>query len=132
MSDDGIKDQIRQVLDRMGELMDARDLAIVDLFAANGAMLVGSEPGEIVRGHSALPDFFTSIFVTGVRVHWAWDTIDIFADHGVGWLFCEGAAVICRDGTETRRPYRLSAVLAREDGQWRLRLFHGSEPKVFP
>ena len=130
MNDARAKDEIRALITRLGELMDARDLAIADLFAATDAMLVGSEPGEIVRGRAALSDFFAAIFATGARIHWDWDTLDIFSGSDTGWLFAEGAAVIRRDGSEARRPYRLSAVLLREDGDWRIGLFHGSEPKV--
>jgi ketosteroid isomerase-like protein len=92
-------------------------------------MLVGSEPGEIVRGGAALAAFFAALFAASVRLTWNWQTVEISNAGDTAWFFAEGEVVIQGSDGERRRPYRLSGVLSRIEDAWKWRLFHGSEPK---
>jgi len=121
----GIDDALR----RLGSLMYERAPAIADEFVAD-ALLVGSEPGEIARGRVAIAALFAGIHARPYRVTWQWDSIDANIDGAIGWFFAEGSVVIEDAGQQRRLPYRLAGVLEELEGQWRWRLFHGSEPRV--
>ena len=121
---------VKQALERLSALMAAADPAIAAQFdPAAEVLLVGSEVGEVVRGHQALGRFFAEIFALPLRIKWVWDDIEAGAQGETVWFFAEGAAVVLRDGIETRRPYRLSGVLVRTADGLRWRQFHGAEPK---
>ena len=120
---------LRQALGRFGILLKNRDRAVVDDFAPDG-MLVGSEPGEIARGHAELVPFFERLLAGPNSIIWEWDTLDIHAVGGLGWIFAEGVVVLDGPAGVRRLPYRLSAVLEASGSGWKWRLFHGSEPKV--
>lgn len=120
---------IEDTLWRLGRLMLERDPAIADEFVAD-AMLVGSEPGEVARGREAIRALFAGIHAQPYRVTWQWDSVDATVEGETGWFFAEGSVVIDDAGPERRLAYRLAGVLQQLDGQWRWRLFHGSEPRV--
>lgn len=120
---------IEDALWRLGRLMYERDPAIAEEFVPD-AMLVGSEPGEVARGREAIRALFAGIHARPYRVTWQWDSVDATVEDEVGWFFAEGSVVIEQDGGQTRLAYRLAGVLHQFDGQWRWRLFHGSEPRV--
>jgi ketosteroid isomerase-like protein len=120
---------LRAAVGRFGALVGSRDISIVDEFAPDG-MLVGSEPGEIVRGHAELRPFFERLLALPARITWEWETMDVHEVAPIGWVFAEGVVVLAESGSARRLPYRLSAVLECIGGGWKWRLFHGSEPKV--
>jgi ketosteroid isomerase-like protein len=120
---------LRQALQRLGMLVKGRDIAVVEEFAPDG-MLIGSEPGEIARGHHELTAFFTALFAKPVSVIWDWETLDLHASGANAWVFAEGAAVLDNSTGSRRLPYRLSGVLEAVGPGWKWRLFHGSEPRV--
>ena len=109
--------------------MYARSPAFADEFALDG-VLVGSEPGEVARGRAAIASLIATFHALPARYTWAWDAIDLGLDGPMAWLFAEGFVVKDVDGNQTRKAYRLSGVLAIDDGAWRWRLFHGSEPQM--
>ncbi len=116
-------------LARLGSKLHHRDQTIVDEFSdAVDVTLVGSEAGESARGKPAIAEFFRAAFGWPVRICWEWSGIDVCRQADILWFFAEGAAVITADTGENRKPYRLSGILALEDGVWRWRMFHGSEP----
>jgi hypothetical protein len=131
MAEHAISGEVTTLLDRLSALMQARDPAILDLFDDDDAtMLIGSEPGEIARGHTAIAALFKALFASPNAIHWEWDIIEANGAGDVAWFFAEGSAVLVGADETTWRAYRLSGVLVRRNGDWRLAQFHGSEPMI--
>jgi hypothetical protein len=49
------------------------------------------------------------------------------AEEAVGFA-AFGDVVLVEDGSEWRKPIRMTGLAVREGGRWRLRQFHGSIP----
>ena len=131
MAETSLTAEIAAFLDRLSALMQARDPAIIEQFTDDDAtLLIGSEPGEIARGRTAITALFAAIFASQNAVHWEWDIIEAARQGDIVWFFAEGSAVLVGSEETVWRAYRLSGVLARNGGDWRLAQFHGSEPMI--
>lgn len=131
MAETTLTAEIAAFLDRLSALMQARDPLIIEQFTDDDAtLLIGSEPGEIARGRTAIAALFAAIFTSPSAVHWEWDIIEAARQGDIAWFFAEGSAVLVGSEETTWRAYRLSGVLARNGGDWRLAQFHGSEPMI--
>jgi hypothetical protein len=115
-------------LDRLGELMFARDAAIVDELWSDGFRLIGSEKGEIADSRDQLEALFTRLFVHPARLRWVWDDKPVTIENDIAWVFAEGHVEISYSDHVDRRPYRLVAIFRKIGENWRWRLFSGSEP----
>ena len=116
---------VRKTLMRLNDRLARRDLALVDDFANDpDTLMVGSEAGEVARGRAGVEARLKEIFAQSDTLAFAWREVEVSVHGHVAFLHAEGEAVI---GAE-RRPYRLTGVLMLQDGLWRWRLFHGSEP----
>lgn len=121
---------IRMVLERFGELVAGRDMAVVAEFApAAEVLLIGSEIGEEARGHAALHVFLARVFAGPASIRWSWDRVDVAGVGEVAWVYAEGQVVVTREGSESRAPYRLTGVFQNVAGRWKWRHFHGAEPR---
>jgi hypothetical protein len=115
-------------MDRLGELLFARDPDIVDELWSEGFRLVGSEKGEVADSRDQLEAVFGDLFARPPRFRWAWDRTAITIENGIAWVFAEGNVVITFSDRAERRPYRLVAIFRKTDQGWGWRLFSGSEP----
>ena len=116
-------------LDRLGELLFARDPAIVDeLWSDLGFRLVGSEPGEIADTREGLALLMSSLFARKERLSWSWDDRTVTRQGEIAWVFAEGYVVVTAPERTDRLPYRLVCIFQRVAGDWRWRLFSGSQP----
>ena len=111
---------------RRGDLVETLALFVHDA----EVLLLGSEAGELARGTAALTEFFTSLFALPVRLGWVWHQSDVAALGDVAWLCAQGVVCVRHGAEDTQRPYRVTGVLVRRDGEWRWAQFHGSEPTV--
>ncbi|MDB5523303.1 MAG: hypothetical protein JWM58_1066 [Rhizobium sp.] len=115
-------------LDRLSELMFTRDRAIIDALWSDGFRLIGSEKGEVAETRDQLESLFNSIFTHPARFRWAWDERSVTIEDDIAWVFAEGHVEIVHADHVDRRPYRLVAIFHNRNGDWRWRLFSGSEP----
>lgn len=116
---------VRKTLMRLNDRLARRDLALVEDFADGpDTLLVGSEVGEVARGRAGIEAHLKSIFAMAETLAFSWREVEVAVHGHVAFLHAEGEAVL----GEVRRPYRLTGVLQLQDGLWRWRLFHGSEP----
>ena len=116
-------------LDRLGALLFARDPAIVDeLWSDLGVRLVGSEPGEIANTREGLAALMSSLFSRKARLSWSWDNRNVTRQGEIAWVFAEGHVVVTAPDRMDRLPYRLVCIFQRVAGEWRWRLFSGSQP----
>jgi hypothetical protein len=126
----GARAEVLSAVDRLGDLVWARDARIIEEFADHPeVLLVGSEDGEIARGRGEIGALIAGLFDLPVRLRWEWHRRDVSVARDIAWVFADGEAVVASEGEEKRRPYRLSGVLQRISGHWRWRQFHGSEPR---
>ena len=127
-----VRNEVLAKLSALDASVRSADLAgSVALFVDDGeALLLGSEAGELARGTAALTELFTSLFALPVRLGWVWDQTYVAAFGDVAWLCAHGMVCTRRGAEETQRPYRITGVLVRQDGEWRWAQFHGSEPAV--
>ena len=124
---EGIEDALR----RLGRRLFDRDSRIVEEFAED-AVLIGSEAGERADGRVAIGTLITGLFGRPARLTWDWQRVDVVVDGEVGWVVAEGHVVVSTESEKTLLPYRMTGVLHFQNGHWRWRLFHGSEPAGGP
>ncbi|HEY8616823.1 nuclear transport factor 2 family protein [Phenylobacterium sp.] len=125
----GAERGVRQALVRLNNRLAARDLTILEEFMPDAeTLLVGSEIGEVARGRMGLEAHFRALFERAAILAYDWREVEVAVHGPVAWLHAEGHAVLRGSGPEQRRPYRLTAVFELHQGQWKWRLFHGSEP----
>lgn len=124
------------IIDALGESFAVGDVdAVLGQFAATGeVMYAGSERGEVAVGHSGLRLLLTPLFERAERYSWRCDSVHLSA--------CADGFVVLADATlfvdpwpgtlngagRETFPYRVSGLLEDEDGSWRWRFCHGSEP----
>ena len=120
---------VRRTLIRLNELLAARDIAIVQEFAAGeDTLLVGSLPDDRARVRREMDAHFRRYFEQGETITFAWREVEVSVRGAVAWLHAEGEVVRHGPEGDRRRPYRLTGVLEQHGGKWLWRLFHGSEP----
>jgi ketosteroid isomerase-like protein len=91
-------------------------------------VLYGSGAGETVSGREALRAFAQGFFDQGLTLGWSWDALHCVQDGHVAWFVGPAVLRVEQAGTVREAPYRLSGVLRRADGEWRIAMFNGSEP----
>lgn len=115
-------------LQRLSDLIRARDLAFLDEFDPSSALLIGSEDGEVASTRAEMKCLLASVYELPVRVGWEWDEVVASASGDVAWVYAEGRLAMSGDTGVEHKPYRMSGVLQRSEDRWLWRLFHGSEP----
>jgi hypothetical protein len=114
--------------DALIQAVAARDLdkTLAGLSFKHGPTVVGSEEGESAHGREAVEAFFTRIYdlPQGFRFEFPQRLWTVRGD--VAWLVAEGTVI--EPGEEAAKPYRLAAVLVRDEATWRLSLWSGAEP----
>jgi ketosteroid isomerase-like protein len=120
---------VRKTLIRLNDYLARRDLSLLDDFGVGeDTLMVGSEMGEVARGRAAISAHLQSIFSRAETLSFAWREVEVSVHGHVAFLHAEGEAVLRGADGETRRPYRLTGVLMLQNGLWKWRLYHGSEP----
>ncbi len=123
------RQEVEASLQRLSELVSARDMAVLDEFVADpDVMLLGSEAGEFKVGREQLAAHFQEIFKLPFSIAFDWTETRVSSIDDVAWVYASGDIVLKGADGEMRAPYRLTGVLERRDGRWRWRQFHGSEP----
>ena len=127
-----VRDEVLSKLSALDACVRSADLAgTVALFVPDAeALVLGSERGELARGTAAIAELFTSLFALPIRLGWVWDQPYVAAFGDVAWLCVQGMVCVRHGAEDTQRPYRITGVLVRDDGEWRWAQFHGSEPAV--
>ena len=115
-------------LDSLIQAVSARDLdkTFAGLSFKHGPTVVGSEEGEFAHGRQAVEAFFTRIYDQPQSFRFEFPDRR-WAVHGdVAWLVADGLMI--EPSEEVAKPYRLTAVLVRDEGTWQLAVWSGAEP----
>lgn len=125
-------DSILARLDEFNRLVASRDLGIVDLLDnPQGFALFGSEAGEHAQGPGLRP-FFAEVFAKPYTITFVWHDPAITFAGDIAWVTAEGTLHLGYSDRVTSMPFRLVAIFQKQGGDWRWRLFSGSEPAPSP
>ena len=125
---DAAKLVAREALERLSDLLAARDFAFVDEFDPSSALLIGSEEGEVTSTTAEMRSLLASVYALPVRIGWEWEEVVADASGDVAWVYAEGRLAMAGDAGVEHKPYRMSGVLHWSNDRWLWRIFHGSEP----
>ena len=126
MRSDGAE-EARAVLRALQDLIDARDLdGLLELFADGGVLIATSGDG---RDRAGVRRYLEAVVAQPGELRWDWAEVVPFhsAEDAVGFA-AFGDVVLADDGSEWRKPIRMTGLTVREGGRWRLAHFHGSIP----
>ena len=114
------------VLRMLQELIDARDLdGLLDLF--EGGVLIGTSGDG--RDPAGVRRYVEAVVDQPGELRWEWDEIVPFHQaEGIVGFAAFGDVVLDEDGSEWRKPIRMTGLAVRDGGRWKLRQFHGSIP----
>jgi len=116
-------------LDRLGALIFARDPTVVDeLWCDLGFTMYGSEQGERAESRDDLVALFSGLFAKPYRIAFKWQAPTVSRHADLIWACAFSTLEIVHPGHVQVLPYRLVCILQHVDGDWRWRLFDGSEP----
>ena len=89
-----------------------------------GALLIGSDPGEWLAGFEDIHEFFgVDIQETEEGIKMQAGDLHTFAEGSVGWL-ADNPKFILPNGREI--PCRVTTLFHKEDGEWRIVQHHVS------
>ena len=122
--------QVLGVLDRMNDLMADGDISGQRAqFADDGDIaMIGSADFEVFLGAERVDDYFKLVREHGVTSTWRWKDRRVWAAGDIAWVYADADFTYTFEGAEQTLPYRLTMVCHRRDGEWRIVLYHGSEP----
>ena len=124
------------VIHALGDAFETGDVdAAMGQFLTKGdVMYSGSERGEVALGPTDLRSLFTDVFAREERYSWRCNSVQVAACPAGFAVLAEATLIVTlfsnlTDGTtRTTHPYRISGLLETENGHWRWRSCHGSEP----
>lgn len=126
-------DELRDKLEEASTLIFARDLAVVDLFWSSGKFwLYGSEADEIDETRESLRDHMAGFFAKPFRARFRFDRLSADQQGDMAWVNSIATLVIVYPDRTSEMPYRLFALFQKIEGDWRWRVFSGSEPAKPP
>ena len=87
-----------------------------------------TEQGETVETRAELQTLCASLFARPYRLGWKWDRRRATCQDNLAWIVAEGRIEMTHPDRVEHLPYRMIGVLQQIGGEWRWRLFSGSEP----
>ena len=122
-------DDARAVLRTLQDLIDARDLVgLLELFAEDSVLIGSSGDG---RDSAGVRRYLEALVGQPGELRWEWaDVIPFHRTEDALGFAAFGDVVLAENGSEWRKPIRMTGLAVREGGRWRLRQFHGSIPSA--
>lgn len=133
MQDRTLDSLLREKLDEASALLFARDMAVVDMFWAGGGFwLFGSEAEQQDITREDLRAHLERAFSGPYRVRFVFEDVRVDRHNDMAWANADAVMEIHHPDRVTRGPYRLFALFQWIEGEWRWRVFSGSEPAAAP
>ena len=125
-------DDVLTTIDAFGAALRAQDPTAAEtvwsLDRADVAIL-GAASGERFIGPDAVRACLTTLTSRPTSHDWRWVDRRISVVGDVAWFIADAPwQTVQPDGSVTERPYRVTGVLVHDEGGWRWRQYHGSEP----
>lgn len=125
--------ELRKMLEDVSDRIFARDLSVVDLFWEGGGFwLFGSEEHEQDLTREELRAHLGALLAKPYRVRFVFDRLMVDQQGEMAWLNAPAVLEVHHPDRVARMPYRLFALFQKIGGQWRWRVFSGSEPAAPP
>ena len=113
--------EIEAFLREAGAAYQRGDASFFERFTSRheSAVVIGSDAGEISRGYSEIIEMLSreTQARTPESPRLAFDDVDAYREGDVGWAIVLGRYQIVEDAAI---PARVTVVLHREDGEWRV------------
>jgi len=124
MADSGEK-EIRSVIEETTDALNEGDATKLDLLLSDrsGAIHIGTDPGERWTKQQLLSNIKEAISVGGNQLRAELDEIHVDIDGDLAWT--EGTARFVNE-KGAQRAVRITGVLVREGGRWKLAQSHAS------
>lgn len=127
---ESVKGEIIQTLQRFNTAaQNSNTDQVMALFdKTSNIMFIGGDSAEIWKGEDQIRGHLNSIFPQE-SVSLQMDRVDIDYHENTAWVFVDGyIAIVSNKGEKFKAPYRFTAILVKRDGDWKFRLFNGSNP----
>jgi hypothetical protein len=125
-----LRNEVLHVLDRMNALMAAGDFDGQRAQFADDAhvAMIGSADFEVFLDAGGVDTYFALAREHEVKAFWTWKHRRVWGSGDVAWVYADSDFTFTVDGIEQTLLYRLTMICQRRDDEWRIVLFHGSEP----
>ncbi|HZB97087.1 MAG TPA: nuclear transport factor 2 family protein [Candidatus Sulfotelmatobacter sp.] len=129
-ADDDVEAAVIGVLDELSKQVSNKDVdGVCRLFTEDEDVIwMGGEAEELAQGPEALKELLTKTFQQPPTYVIRWRTRLVSAKGDVAWVVANPTVHIRVGDEEVRAPFRVSAVLVYRSGEWKLIVFHSSEP----
>ena len=118
--------ELDSILDCLIHSIAQRDLPTTLLCMTHEAVVLGSEKGEEVRGVDELELFFRRVFAKDGVYRFQFTDRIWTVRQDVAWLVSNG--IVVEPVHSTPKAYRLVAVFERQNPEWKMALWSGTEP----
>jgi hypothetical protein len=122
---------LQNLLRALSEAFRTRDVEqLLLLFSQRPtATYAGSETDEKATGPSAMRQLFTQLLARDAGYSFTFPETTYSGTSDLVWVLADGTGVeTTPSGAAEAFPYRLTGILAREEGRWRWLLLTGAEP----
>lgn len=121
---------VREVVRQFDEALDRQDLASALALCSKDIVFVGSGEGEQAVGHEAIIGMARTLAAQAADVEFTVtdSTLDVEVYGDVAVIASFGTANLRSPRGNRSGAYRLTGILVREEGLWKWRIHHGSEP----
>jgi uncharacterized protein (TIGR02246 family) len=121
--------EVIAVLDRFCAAFADRDAdAVMRLVASEADLVVITSEHLLLRGREELEVFLRRYQRGPTTYSWEWDRYDVSIAGPIAWILAQGTETEASGDRVDRQPYRMTMVLERDEGDWRVRQVHGSSP----
>jgi ketosteroid isomerase-like protein len=124
MTDSDVEEEIRVVIDRMTEALQAADAAKLDPILSDrlGSAYIGTDPAEWWTKEELVADVEAAMSVGGSPIRTEYDEVHVHVLGDVAWTESTGKFT----NGKTERAIRLTGVFVREGDRWKTVQTHDS------
>jgi hypothetical protein len=119
---------LRARLEQTSDLIFARDLGVVDLFWQGGKFWLFGSAGEQFLTREELLSQLQAFFAKPYRERFVFGDMHVDRHGDMAWANASTVLEVHHPDRVVRMPYRLFALFQQVEGDWRWRVFSGSEP----
>jgi ketosteroid isomerase-like protein len=123
------RQEILATLDRLNEGLRTGSFALANSAFSKSAetTFVGSEAGKTSRGGEAVSSLLRRLTAASHAYSWTWNERVVTVHGDTAWVYAEGTEHV-RGSHNADNPYRLTAIMEKQNGEWLCVHYHGAEP----
>lgn len=131
MSADSLDEvEVREVVRRLDDELERRDLATALSLCTDDVLFIGAGEGEQAVGQDAVVRMAMDLASLSADIDFtvSGSTLDVSVYGVVAVVTSFGTADLRSPRGSRTGPHRLTGMLLKDDGTWKWRVHHGSEP----